>query len=344
MRRLLLFALLALVLGSASPSLHVGNAILKRCVNAALHEMLSQYDKDATFSGIFHKYFPSTPYSYPKSGSNCSIGATWPPREDLQQGIMKEIMLRGYLLVGAMVPDPPDRVNCAFVPGQTKYQTCEGYDVDVVNALAKRISDHYQFSKTLKAYWVAQRWYTSKQDNIIANLNNGNYDLIVASMSINGQWKNPANESEKIPRTQLIDFSCPYQNGGEAAVRGNRALPAGAQPLDSAARMNQMGIIICVQHGTTMENWARANCPMATVNATTDGTKVEEWTRMGLCHCYIAPAMSAAWDVKTHSELHFVALTPGEADPYGIGIRKDSGAGRLSLGIVALVISLLLSL
>ncbi|CDP50339.1 transporter substrate-binding domain-containing protein [Paradevosia shaoguanensis] len=166
-----------------------------------------------------------------------------------------------------------------------------GYDVDVGNELCKRAN--------LECTWVANEW-----DTIISNLVAGNYDAIVAAMSITDE------------RKQTIDFSDAYYPPDPSRYVTN----AGAN-FDFAALK---GVKLGVQGGTIQAAYAEANLK--------DGNTIQSYATYDQAMAdlaagnldvvladgpYLDPIVSAS-----NGAVVFAGPEVSIGEGYGIGLRK----------------------
>jgi len=290
-------------------------------LNSAIYDFLANNDEAGSFQSIFYKWFGNATLN--KMQNTCVPG-DWPALTEFE-GTMKNIQDRGYILVGAPIPpggNIPKRFNFTAV-GVTQmndtYGTLSGLEADIASSLANRIAQHYAFSGGLVAYWINAAWDVSPTENIIISLNEGHFDMILASMTINATWA--VNSTTQVPRTDLIDFTCPYESDGDAAVLGQKPLPNGVVITDEES-LNAVGLIVCVEIGTTGEQYANSFLTNTTI-LHLGGTDIRSCTINQTCHLYISPFVNAAQDASSDpGQLKFL-FQVGPQRPFGIGLRKD---------------------
>ena len=249
----------------------------------------------------------------------------------------------------------PKRYN--FVPvADTNYGTCEGFEYDIAASIAKRIGEYYGGGEAFKAYFTLSPWQASYQDNLVSNMYENKYDFIMSGMSIEGEWPNlkcddathcPDGEPNVLNRTQVLDFTCGYQDSTYGAVLGTLPLPDSVT-VTTVKDLDAPGILICAQKGTSMATMAHNLFPTASVVEIENGAEVTNRTiyRDG-CHAYIAPIINAAWDGDTNAKLQFIGKLGVSDGTLAIGIRKENEASLAirspSFDIVVVVVAALIS-
>ena len=163
-----------------------------------------------------------------------------------------------------------------------------GFERELGNELCRRAR--------LECDWVTNDW-----DSIIANLNGGNYDAIMAGMSITDE------------REELIDFSQPYvppspsvylalAGSGDEAANGKVAVQEATVQADYLS-----------ESGASMMEYKLAEGPItAVLNGDADATFVDS----GLAHDKIA---------ETDGKLAIVGPAVSLDRGIGVGLRQDDG-------------------
>ncbi|KAL9646035.1 hypothetical protein ABK040_015801 [Willaertia magna] len=303
--------------------------------NKAIYDLLQDLDSEYGFRNIHWKYFGDHTLHAPRS--TCSQ-ATWPNTLGTNTTI-SGIVNRKYIVFGAnSVTNIPKRFNCTGT-FKSIYGTvnsgCTGFEADIAASIARRIGQQYT-GTPFPAYFAKTSWYNTEKDNIIQHLNNNEFDIIVSGLSLNGTWNNTQNVI--VDKSTLVDFTCPYFIDDNGIVKGKLALPIGAVPMTNFTTVDQIGIKVCVQKGTSMEQYANTYLKKATVVAFVDGMEPVYKTQAGdVCHAYVAPIMNALWQGKNYENLTYVDVIGDPVGSVAVGIRKES----ISSASVTMICSLL---
>jgi len=320
MKAIALLLILSLISSIHSQVISTGNDVLQRALSAAIQEMNQDLTSDMGFHQIHINWFGNTPIRGPLE----ACLSVYPQSTEIT-GALADIIYKKRILWGGNIPDVPKRFNFTQVANET-FGTTVGFESDLAASIAYRLSQQYSVAPQIQSYWVPSIWYLNSTDNIIANLQSGQFDAIMAGMSIFATWPDPKNTSNQIPRTDLIQFTCAYQDSGDGAVQGPRPLPDGARPINDTASLNQTGLIICVNTGTAMATYADQYLQAATVIKYVNGPDAQTYTLSGQCHLYLAPLINAAWDAEHYANLTLAVSYYPSNDPLGIGIRMDSAS------------------
>ncbi|KAF0972412.1 hypothetical protein FDP41_009315 [Naegleria fowleri] len=108
-----------------------------------------------------------------------------------------------------------------------------------------------------------------------------------------------------VPRSSIVDFTCPYQNDGNGVVRGNLATNV---TFNSISDLDQPEITLCVQKGLPY-------------TLTRDAVA---------CHAYVAPLINGLFQAKTDApKLTYLGLI-GSSSDVSIAVRKSAVSSRSS--------------
>jgi ABC-type amino acid transport substrate-binding protein len=122
-----------------------------------------------------------------------------------------------------------------------------GFDIDVADHLASALSEEY--GTPVQFVPLESEW-----DPIIPNLNSGEMcDAIISAMT----------KTEE--RDYVVDFTRGYYTWSQGVIGGS-----GSAPISDVSELNQDGVTIGVQSGTTSDLYAADNLPMATTSAYED--------------------------------------------------------------------------
>ncbi|KAJ4456837.1 putative amino acid abc transporter [Paratrimastix pyriformis] len=309
-------------------------------LNAAIKTVLEDTSSTGCLSKVHHNYYGSgSDYPYP---SDRCTAAVWPTLESIQaeNSTIRQAIDTGRIVFGAQFPSGHDVFNCtqdASVTDVAVY-SCAGYDQDTAKCFIDAINAHY--GSSIKVYWRYSEWMadTNMVNNIVYNLLGYQFDGIFASMTANPftTWPAPWKRTMRVPRSSLVNFTCPYQAGGESAAAGNKASPV---PLTSAAALNTSGVIIAVEAGTSMEDWVVNYAPLAQRISLTDGSLCVKLVLNGTAHAYLAPHLNIASDIQEYGsdQLHKVAVLTTDSY-YSIGLRPTwpTASGALRHAVPAL--------
>ena len=154
--------------------------------------------------------------------------------------------------------------------------------------------------------------------NLITDMGNLRFDFILSGMSVEGTVTLPSGQT--VPRTDLIDFTCPYIKDGNGVVKGNLG-----SAISSLSDLNQKTVNLCVQSGTSMETLAKSNFPNA--NITSFSLGADPYTKTlnaDFCHAYLAPIINALYQVKLDATKLSYVGDVGATSNVAVGVRKSS--------------------
>ena len=173
----------------------------------------------------------------------------------------------------------------------------KGYDVDLADAIAKKLG--------LEAYWLPDQ----KFDTIIPTIKQGGKaDISIGSISITDE------------RQKEIDFSDAYMDSNQAVV----VLATEKDELATADDLNNSGITIAVQAGTTGADWVKENLPNATVAELDDAIQTMTGVESKLYNACVndLPVMQYMCE-NSYTDLA-VSMEIPTGEQYGIVVSKDN--------------------
>lgn len=190
------------------------------------------------------------------------------------------------LLVGSDIPYPPFEQGKA--PGY------DGFDIDLVNEIAKRTG------KTVK-------YQDTAFDTIFRDVAQGKFDMVASAATITPE------------REQTVDFSDPYYEANQAVV------VATGSDIKSVADLD--GKIIGAQDGTTGDSYANDEISAGSVRGYAQGPEAIQAVKAGQVDAVIIdePVAQDALDNQGGIEIATVIST-GEL--YGLAFSQDSDALR----------------
>jgi ABC-type amino acid transport substrate-binding protein len=329
------FLLLLLIVSIISVTCCATKSVTLRVINKAISDMLQDETTQYGWTPMFIKTFGDVPSMFPDV---ICTELDWPAKQELtQDALWKKVFDTNIMMYGAnSVSNIPKRFNYTSISHNPEYGTVIGWEADIANSITYRIAQHYQV--TLHAYWSkSSSWYSSKDDNIIASLYKEQFDFILSGMSFNSTWNNPnynstvetPNEPAMVPREQLVDFTCTYQDGGYGVVMGPLALPNNSIPINSVKNIDQPGIVVCVQSDTTMETIARSYLSLVNVTDYVNGPVPRDNTINGVhCHMYIAPIINALVDGRDIAGLKYLGMIGPKdvaaSEAVAVAVRKET--------------------
>jgi polar amino acid transport system substrate-binding protein len=181
--------------------------------------------------------------------------------------------------------------DTAFPPFESMNgNTAEGFDVDIVAAIAKQMGLKSEF----KSY---------KFDTLIPTIvAGGKFDIIASGMTINAD------------RKKQIDFSDPYINSNQSIAVTNASTAKSATDL--------VGKQIGVQSGTTGQSWATENIKGATIVPFDDTLSAFAALQAGKVDAVVNDLPVSAAIVKdTTRGLKIIQEIP-TGEQYGFGVSK----------------------
>ena len=171
----------------------------------------------------------------------------------------------------------------------------EGFEIDLVKALAERIGLEAEFLPPVKF------------DTIIPMIKQGGRaDIGAASFTITDE------------RALEIDFTEPFMDSNQSIVT------LADSPVQAAADLNADGIQVAVQAGTTGEAWVRENLPNATCVTLDDAIQALTGCQTGLYDAVVADLPVMAYlCTSSYTDLR-VAVEIPTGEQYGIVVSKDN--------------------
>lgn len=208
------------------------------------------------------------------------------PVEEEPAGYDFTTLTEGVLVVGSDLDYPPFE----SLDGDTP----EGFDVDLVNAIADELG--------LEVEWKKEIF-----DTLIPTLKaGGKFDMIASAMTI------------KAEREEEIDFSDPYFDSNQSITMKDGSTYAAPEDLK--------GKKVGVQAGTTGDQWAQENLKPAgaevvTFKGTTDA--VSALQADNVVAIVIDLPVAAEYAMDESRGLEVVAQVP-TGEQYGFGVSKDN--------------------
>jgi len=334
-------------------------SLTQRVMGKAIRDMILDTTTSKGFKKIYESWFGNG-QDLPTPDPICPF-IDWPAKQELMRDdTWANILSKKFLLFAAnnVKDNYPKRYGYVSVQNTTlpNYGTCEGFEADIAASVSERIGIKY-WGQAYQAYFTVSAWQASYQDNIVSNMyKQDSYDFIMSGMSIEGKWVNPkcdnatscpVGESAMLNRTDVLDFTCGYQDSAYGVVKGQLTLPSGVV-ITTSKDIDAVGVNVCVQSGTGMYTIAHSVLTSATIIDIVNGKEVTNRTlHKDGCHVYIAPIINAAWDGDTNSELTYIGRIGGSDGTLAIGIRKEVGetsaapaAHAWGTAIMLLIISL----
>lgn len=174
-----------------------------------------------------------------------------------------------------------------------------GFEVELMQALAQKLGLECEFLPA------------QKFDSIIPMIKQGGRADVGAS-----------NFTITDERLEEIDFTDAYIDSNQGVVTS--AALAGSVEADYSSALDQAGVTVAVQAGTTGEAWARENLPRANVVALDDPIAALTGVQSGLYQAAVADLPVMQYEVlNSYSQLK-VALQVPTGEQYGIVVSKDN--------------------
>ncbi len=199
-----------------------------------------------------------------------------------------------------------------YVPEGKTSEDAEGFEVDLIEAIAEKLG-------------LTVEWQQVQFDTIIpAVKQGGTVDMGASSFTITDE------------RLEEIDFSDSFMDSNQGIVMTKASaaeIPgydasqdvAGTERLDAVkADLDQAGVKVAVQSGTTGEAWSQENLTNAETVPLADAIQCLTGLQSGLYNAVIAdyPVM-AYYCQESYTDLEVVAAIP-TGEQYGIVISKDN--------------------
>ena len=196
----------------------------------------------------------------------------------------------GKLIVMSDLAYPP----LESIPEGKTAADAEGYEVAVVNAIAKKLG-------------LTPEWQQVKFDIIIPTIKQGGKaDLGASAFTITDE------------RKEEVDFTDPYLDSNQGLVMKSADAVA-----DPAASLNTPDCKVAVQSGTTGEAWVKENIPNATLVSLDDAIQAMTGVQSGLYNACVAdlPVMQYLCN-SSYQDLEVVSEIP-TGEQYGFVVSKD---------------------
>lgn len=184
--------------------------------------------------------------------------------------------------------------NATFVPFEFKNdqsQELEGFDIDVVNAVAKRMNVHVEFKNV-------------PFDALVPALDNGEIDLAASGMTITKA------------RAEKVGFSSPYYESGMAVLVKDDS------NINDLAALN--GKTVAVQMGTTGADLA-AKIDGANVKSFNHTNEALLELKNGAVNAALIDLPVAQYYVNVHPEDHMKLIAyPNTKEYFGLAMNKKN--------------------
>lgn len=197
----------------------------------------------------------------------------------------KSTLAKETLKVGTDAAYPPFE----YVDEKTGKYT--GFDMDLIRALGQEMGYEIEIINTSFA-------------GIIPGLFNGNYDLIIAAMTITDE------------RSQAINFSDPYFTAGQVIVTKKNT-------TDILVPADLKGKVVSVQLGTTGQFATEKIKGVKEIKKFDTSPAALQELLNGAAHAAVIDLGVAQLFMKEHSGLKIVG-EPFTAEYYGIGLKKQN--------------------
>ena len=204
---------------------------------------------------------------------------------------LETIRARGTLIVCSDIP---------YTPFEFKDEkgNLVGFDVDLARLMAKFIGVKLDIRATVF-------------DVIIPELRKGSCDIIISGMT------------RTLERGLQVNFTSDYLASGQIVAVSKARKPA----LKSYGELNQPGIIITVQTGTTGEFAAKANFPKATIKGFDNAELALQEVVLGRADAIVFDDVFLLVEFVKFSDKIFLCCPPGKpekltAELLGFAIRK----------------------
>ncbi len=177
----------------------------------------------------------------------------------------------------------------------------EGFEIDLTTEVAKRCG--------LTMKWLSPM----KFDTIIPLIKQGGKaDVGVSSFTINDE------------RKKEIDFTDSYIDSNQAIVMKKGSDKKGASDTETIEKLNAKGITVCVQQGTTGEEWVRENLPNAECKPLDNAIDCLQNLQSEKCQAVVADLPCMAFYCKESFTDMEVAVQIPTGESYGIVVSKEN--------------------
>ncbi len=177
----------------------------------------------------------------------------------------------------------------------------EGFEIDLTTEVAKRCG--------LTMKWLSPM----KFDTIIPLIKQGGKaDIGVSSFTINDE------------RKKEIDFTESYIDSNQAIVMKKDSDKKGATDSETEENLNAKGVVVCVQQGTTGEEWVQENLPNAECKPLDNAIDCLQNLESGKCDAVVADLPCMAYYCKESFTGQEVAVQIPTGESYGIVVSKEN--------------------
>ncbi|MBR3318343.1 MAG: amino acid ABC transporter substrate-binding protein [Atopobiaceae bacterium] len=177
----------------------------------------------------------------------------------------------------------------------------EGFEIDVMGEVTNRLG--------LKMKWLNPM----KFDAIIPLIKQGGKaDVGVSSFTITDE------------RKKEIDFSDSYIDSNQAIVMKEGSKLKGADDNATIENLNADGIVVCVQQGTTGEDWVKENLPKAQCLPLDNAIDCLHNLEAGKCDAAVADLPCMSFYCKESFKDFEVAVAIPTGEQYGIVVSKEN--------------------
>ena len=149
------------------------------------------------------------------------------------ESTLQEILTRGEIIIGTDIPYEPFE----FLDDEGNFV---GFEIDLAKVMAKELGVKLTFKKA------------GSFDTIRAELNNGDFDLVLSGMT------------RTLQRAREVNFTDGYYDAAQIAMVSKKRTLGGS--VMSYAELNAADAVISVQSGTTGEGAAKEFFPKAQIN------------------------------------------------------------------------------
>ncbi len=177
----------------------------------------------------------------------------------------------------------------------------EGFEIDLTTEVAKRCG--------LNMKWLSPM----KFDTIIPLIKQGGKaDVGVSSFTINDE------------RKKEIDFTESYIDSNQAIVMKQGSDKKGASDTETIEKLNAKDITVCVQQGTTGEEWVQENLPNAECKPLDNAIDCLQNLQSDKCQAVVADLPCMAFYCKDAFKDFEVAVQIPTGESYGIVVSKEN--------------------
>lgn len=181
------------------------------------------------------------------------------------------------------------------VPEGKTAADCEGYEVDVVDAIAGKLG-------------LETEWSQVKFDTIIPQIKQGGRaDIGASAFTINDE------------RAEEIDFTDPYLDSNQGLV-----MPASSKVMDPDTELNNANVKVAVQSGTTGEAWVEENLTNAQVVPLDDVIQCLMGVQTGAYDACVADLPVLSYLCNTSYKDLAVRQEIATGEQYGFVVSKDN--------------------